>query len=121
MHCMLTSKTHHTHRLRLDTLDQNLVCAACMKSDLMQINLLGRVLRFKQHHFYLCPVCISIQQYMGRDEQPWLSCPRPEAGGCPGHARTCRGHCPRHPAGSDGSASSAPRPPWGRASSAWII
>ena len=83
MHCMLTSKTHHTHRLRLDTLDQNLVCAACMKSDLMQINLLGRVLRFKQHHFYLCPVCISIQQYMGRDEQPWLSCPRPEAGGVP--------------------------------------
>lgn len=81
MHCMLAHKTQPTPRLRLDTLQQVLVCATCMRPDLMQINLLGRVMRFRQQHFYLCPVCVSIQQYHGRDEQPWLS--TPPAGGAP--------------------------------------
>lgn len=84
MHCALVQKTHNTPRLRLDTLRQALVCATCMRNDLIKVNLLGRTLRYRQQHFYLCPVCVSIQQYKGKEEQPWM--PRVSADGqlvCP--------------------------------------
>lgn len=71
MCCSLTHKTHQAPRLRLDTLQQSLVCASCMKGDLLQVDLLGRTFRFRQQHFYLCPICVSIQQYNGQGEQPW--------------------------------------------------
>lgn len=71
MCCTLSHKTHQQPRLRLDTIAQSLVCATCMRGKLIQIDLLGRVLRFRQQHFYLCPICVSIQQYKGQGEQPW--------------------------------------------------
>jgi hypothetical protein len=71
MNCSLHHKHHQTPRLRLDTIEQKLVCATCMKSDLIHVNMLGRILRFKRQHFYLCPSCVSVQQYMGQGEQPW--------------------------------------------------
>lgn len=73
MRCCLTHKTHTNPRLRLDTLNQCLICAQCMHADLVKINLLGRVLRFRQQHFYFCPICTSIQQYQGQGEQPWVA------------------------------------------------
>jgi hypothetical protein len=71
MCCTLSHKTLQPPRLRLDTIRQTLVCAACMQSNLVQVELLGRVLRFRQQHFYLCPICVSIQHYKGQGEQPW--------------------------------------------------
>lgn len=71
MHCSLSQKTHQAPRLRLDTLQQTLVCASCMRGNLIQVDLLGRILRFRQQHFYLCPICVSVQQYKGQGEQPW--------------------------------------------------
>ena len=73
MCCSLSQKIHQAPRLRLDTLEQRLICASCMKGDLIQVDLLGRVLRFRNQHFFLCPICVSIQQYTGQGEQPW--CP----------------------------------------------
>ena len=73
MNCTLHHKHHQNPRLRLDTIQQRLVCATCMKSDLIHVNMLGKILRFKRQHFYLCPSCVTIQQYMGQGEQPWCA------------------------------------------------
>lgn len=60
-------------RLRLDTLTQRLVCAACLSPDPVAVNMVGRVLHFgRTRHFYLCPCCMSVQEYRADAlEQPW--------------------------------------------------
>jgi hypothetical protein len=74
VHCLLT----HTAKsdpiagtLRLDTLGQKLVCATCLSQELIVVNLLGRVLSFRKHQYYLCPQCTTIQKYKGEGEQAW--------------------------------------------------
>jgi len=68
-------------RLRLDTLTQRLVCAGCLSPDIVCVSLLGRVMRFRNAHYYVCPVCATVQAYRGDEaEQPW-----PDGGAC-GHA-----------------------------------
>jgi hypothetical protein len=72
-------------RLRLDTLTQRLVCASCLTPDIISISLLGRVMRFRNTHYYVCPVCVTVQAYRGDEaEQPW-----PDGGVC-GHAGASR-------------------------------
>lgn len=74
-------------RLRLDTLTQRLVCKACLAPDPVCVSLLGRTMLLRRAHYYLCPVCATVQPYRGdAEEQPWV------VGG------TC-GHQPRAPPG----------------------
>ncbi len=81
IHCLLT----HTQRaspmatLRLDTLKQHLVCATCMRHELVAVDLLGRVLSFRKQQYYLCPQCTTIQQYNPRCGPMWTGL---QPGGC---------------------------------------
>jgi hypothetical protein len=72
MHCMLSYKSEPVAKLRLDTLALKLTCATCLHKDLIRVNMVGRVTRFRKQHFYLCPSCVSIQEYKGDPtEQIW--------------------------------------------------
>jgi hypothetical protein len=74
-HCLLsqTTKSCPMATLRLDTLMQRLVCATCLKPDLVCINLLGRILSFRKQQYYLCPQCMTVQQYKASEDQIWTS------------------------------------------------
>jgi hypothetical protein len=75
-HCLLLAHSQKagaaTGTLRLDTLRQRLVCATCLRDELVCVNLLGRILTFRKHQYYLCPQCTTIQWYQatGR-ERTW--------------------------------------------------
>lgn len=72
MQCMASGKSHSQRpRLRLDTLTQNLVCATCLSQNPLSINMIGRVLRYHNTHYYWCPSCTTIQPYQAQREQPW--------------------------------------------------
>jgi hypothetical protein len=87
MHCTLAHKSTHALRLRLDTLRQTMVCSSCSTDGLISVDLVGRVLQTRRQFMYLCPGCVSIQEYKG-GEQPWLTCPLPGTSqSCTHHAR----------------------------------
>lgn len=67
-HCALQHKTCHAPKLRLDTIRQTLICSVCAGTDVMSIDMLGRVLRHRRQSFLLCPSCVRIQPYQGGDE-----------------------------------------------------
>jgi hypothetical protein len=69
--CVLSCKGTQPVRLRLDTLRQNLVCSTCMRSELVSIDTIGRVLRHKSQYFVFCPSCTKVQPYNGI-EQFWV-------------------------------------------------
>lgn len=100
MHCMLAHKSEPIAKLRLDTLTLKLTCATCLHKDLICVDLVGRVMRFRKQHYYLCPSCVSIQEYKGdSSEQIWphesLDGP---AGPCvhnPHHRQPTAGHARR--------------------------
>lgn len=72
MHCMLAPKSEPVAELRLDTLSLELTCATCMHKDLLRVSMVGRVMRFRKQHFFLCPSCVSVQEYKGgAAEQIW--------------------------------------------------
>jgi len=71
MNCLLNHKNAMQCKLRLDTLTHELVCTTCLKNNLICVNLLGRIMRFKKMNFLLCPCCLSIQQYTS-GEQFWV-------------------------------------------------
>ena len=74
IHCLLThaAKTSPMATLRLDTLQQRLVCATCLKHELVCVNLLGRILSFRKQQYFLCPQCMTVQQYRASGEQVWV-------------------------------------------------
>ncbi len=85
VHCLLmhAAKTSPMATLRLDTLQQRLVCATCLKHELVCVNLLGRILSFRKQQYYLCPQCMTVQQYKASGEQVWVgSCCTPSAHSC---------------------------------------
>lgn len=86
VHCLLTqsSRASFLATLRLDTLMQQLVCATCLTHDIVAINLLGRVLSLRGQQFYLCPQCVTVQQYKGVGEQIWASHQCSPMDGCSG-------------------------------------
>lgn len=59
-------------QMRLDTQKRSLVCASCLCGEIVHVNLVGRTMRYHRCTFYVCPVCITIQQYTGRGQQPWI-------------------------------------------------
>jgi hypothetical protein len=67
-HCSLQHKSCLPPKLRLDTIRQTLICSACCNTDVLSIDMVGRVLRHKQQSYLLCPGCIKIRQYKGSDE-----------------------------------------------------
>ncbi len=67
-HCALLHKGVAPPRLRLDTLRQRLVCSTCTGTELLSIDMLGRVLRHRRKCFVFCPGCASIQPYQGEEE-----------------------------------------------------
>ena len=72
MHCLLAPKSEPVAELRLDTLSLELTCATCMHKDLVRVSMVGRVMRFRRQHFFLCPSCVSVQVYRGgAAEQIW--------------------------------------------------
>lgn len=73
VHCTVAGRSVEHTRLRLNTLSERLVCSFCAKSDLISVDMLGRVLRHRQAFFVLCPSCIKIQHYRG--EQLWAPGP----------------------------------------------
>jgi hypothetical protein len=83
MQCTLTHKTQHPPptRLRLDTLQQRLVCANCLTPDPVCVNMLGRLMLYRKTYYYLCPCCSTVHPYEGKGEQPWVT------GGCT-HAKS---------------------------------
>jgi hypothetical protein len=84
IHCLLThaAKTSPMATLRLDTLQQRLVCATCLKHELVCVNLLGRILSFRKQQYYLCPQCMTVQQYRASGEQVWVDCCIPSGHSC---------------------------------------
>jgi hypothetical protein len=80
IHCLLThaQRASPMATLRLDTLRQHLVCATCLRNELVAVNLLGRVLSFRKQQYYLCPQCTTIQRYRPHAGPPWTDDP----GGC---------------------------------------
>lgn len=66
-HCALMHKSVAPPRLRLDTLRQRLVCSCCSGTDLLSIDMVGRVLRHRRKSFVFCPACSSIQPYQGEE------------------------------------------------------
>lgn len=81
MQCTLSHKNPSPLRLRLDTLTQRMVCSSCATDQLISVNMVGRILQLRNQFLYLCPGCISIQEYKG--EQIWL----PHAAQCVHAAR----------------------------------
>jgi hypothetical protein len=74
MRCMITQKASpHKARLRLDTLTHRLVCTTCLTPDPVSVNLIGRVMQYRNTQFYLCPQCLTVQPYLGAGEQPWAA------------------------------------------------
>lgn len=71
--CTLSHKNPQPLRLRLDTLSQAMVCSSCMTNPLISIDMVGRVLQLRTQSLYLCPGCVSVQEYRG--EQAWLKAP----------------------------------------------
>ncbi len=67
-HCSLQHKSCQPPKLRLDTIRQTLICSICSNTDVLSIDMVGRVLRHKQQSFLLCPGCIKIRQYTGEGE-----------------------------------------------------
>lgn len=66
--CCLQIKTNLPPKLRLDTIQQTLICSVCSNTDVLSIDLVGRVLTHKQLSYLLCPNCLQIQQYKGSSE-----------------------------------------------------
>jgi len=66
-HCALMHKSVAPPRLRLDTLRQRLVCSSCSSTELISVDMVGRVLRHRRNSFVLCPACSSIQAYQGEE------------------------------------------------------
>ena len=67
-HCSLQHKSCLPPKLRLDTIRQTLICSVCSNTDVLSIDMVGRVLRHKQQSFLLCPGCIKIRPYTGSGE-----------------------------------------------------
>lgn len=67
MRCLLTNRQANASKLRLDTLSQRLTCSACMGHDILPVDMLGRAMRLRGQHFFLCPACVSVQEYRGRE------------------------------------------------------
>ena len=70
MQCTLSHKSLPSLRLRLDTLTQTMVCSSCGTDRLVSIDMVGRILQLRRQFLYLCPGCVSIQEYKG--EQIWI-------------------------------------------------
>jgi hypothetical protein len=71
--CALGCKNLQLSRLRLDTLQQRLICSTCRGLDLLSIDMIGRVLQHKRQFYYLCPHCVTVRPY--NEEQAWLPGP----------------------------------------------
>lgn len=98
MHCVTTQKPPpHTSppprlQMRLDTFTQELVCAGCMRRQIIHIDMLGRTLTYFNTSFYMCPTCFTVQPYSGGHEQPWgpgACCQHPST--TPPNPRTIKG------------------------------
>lgn len=74
-HCILHAKApQHAQRLRLDTIRQVLVCSTCLNTDLLSVDMIGRVLRHKGQSYFLCPSCVSIRHFAGQeDSRVWFA------------------------------------------------
>jgi hypothetical protein len=108
-------------RLRLDTLTQRLVCVTCLSPDPVCVDLVGRVLQFRRaRHFYLCPVCATVQEYQAAPgEQPWAP---PEDGCChrPARPRPAGGGRQRGGAAAGGACDACAEPALAQ-SMAWRV
>lgn len=67
-HCSLQHKSCLPPKLRLDTIRQSLICSVCSSTDVLSIDMVGRVLRHKRQSFLLCPGCVRVRQFKGHDE-----------------------------------------------------
>lgn len=75
--CLLTPRGSQSNppkrlQMRLDTQSRTLVCASCLCPEIIYVNLLGRTMLHHKTTFYVCPVCITIQPYGGKGQQPWM-------------------------------------------------
>ncbi len=76
-HCALQHKSCLPPKLRLDTIRQTLICSVCSGTDVLSIDMVGRVLRHKRQSFVLCPGCVRVRPYRGGGElRAWF------LGGC---------------------------------------
>jgi len=72
-HCCLEHKSCVPPKLRLDTIRQTLICCTCSNTDILSVDMVGRVLRHKRQSFVLCPVCVQVRQYTGNAEiRAWI-------------------------------------------------
>jgi hypothetical protein len=65
MHCAVVQKNATWPKLRLNVSIQRVVCTACMKPDIIHVNLLGRILWLHKTFYYFCPCCTTVQPYTG--------------------------------------------------------
>lgn len=93
IHCLLThaQRASPMATLRLDTLRQHLVCATCLRDELVAVNLLGRVLSFRKQQYYLCPQCTTIQRYTPHSGPRWTE----DLHACCAHSEARGGGCVR--------------------------
>ncbi len=71
-HCALQHKSSAPPKLRLDTIGQTLICSVCSGTDVLSIDMVGRILRHKRQSFLLCPGCVRIRPYQdGGELQAW--------------------------------------------------
>lgn len=79
--CALQHKACRPQKLRLDTIRQTLICSNCSNTNVISIDMIGRVLRYKSQSFMLCPGCVRIHPYGGQaDLSAWFldHCGHPE-------------------------------------------
>lgn len=84
-HCCLQHKSCLPPKLRLDTIRQALICSICTNTDVLSIDMVGRVLRHKRQSFLLCPGCVQVRQFKGHAEmRAWF------LDGCQHTSRPCK-------------------------------
>jgi hypothetical protein len=102
--CVLTHKQGATPptymQMRLDTVSRTLVCAACLSSEIVYVNLLGRTMLYHNTTFFVCPSCVTIQAYTNARQQPWslnhaseCQCQQQGASSKQGHGKQPRRPC----------------------------
>lgn len=71
--CALTNRQGRQLKIRLDTLQQELVCSVCDGRDVLSVDMIGRILRHHSQSFVLCPVCVRVHQFTEADASMWFS------------------------------------------------
>lgn len=64
IYCLLKKKKLKTE-LKLDTVNNNIVCSLCLSSSVIKINFLGKFVNILNKNYIFCPICFEVHENNG--------------------------------------------------------